>query len=106
MEEIRALRSAELPDGSILYVVRERENKLIGRLEVAGVVIHEGKGTPKRSDVAEALSKLYSKPRELVVVKKIKSEYGMGRSNIRANIYDDINRLKSFEPEYILKRHG
>ncbi len=103
---IKPLKTTNLPDGSPLHIVKERDNKLIRRLEIEGVVVHIGKGTPSRNDIVKAIAKLYNKPEELIIVKKILSEYGMGMSRIKVHIYEDINRLKSFEPEYIIKRHG
>ena len=104
--KVKAIKSATLPNGAPLHIVKERDNKLVKRLEIEGVVVHIGKGTPARSDVIKTLSKLYNKSEELIVVKSILSEYGVGISKIKAHIYDSIERLKAFEPEYILKRHG
>ena len=99
-----ALRTATLPDGSLLQVIREKENKVVGRIEVYCIVTHVEKGTPSRKDVRAALAKLYGKSEDLVVIKYIKSEYGIGRSKVRANIYNDLERLKAFEPDYLPKR--
>jgi len=104
--KVKALKSMSLPDGSMLHVVRERDNKLIKRLEVEAVVVHIGKGTPSRNTIVEALSQLYGKDKELIVVKSIMSEYGVGISKVKARIYESVERLKAFEPEYLLKRHG
>ena len=104
--KVKAIKSTTLPDGTTLHVVRERTNKLIGRLEIEGVVIHVGKGTPSRDALVKALSQLYNKNEELVIVKSILSEYGIGMSKVHAHIYEAIERLRAFEPQYILKRHG
>jgi small subunit ribosomal protein S24e len=106
MADVSSLKSTALGDGSVLHVTVERTNKIIGRIEVFGIVTHMGKGTPTRAELKAALAQLYSKDAKLVVIKYIKSEYGMGRSKIKAHIYDDEERLRLFEPEYILKRGG
>ncbi|MCD6323767.1 MAG: 30S ribosomal protein S24e [Desulfurococcales archaeon] len=98
------MKTASLEDGSVLHVLEERHNKVIGRLEISGVVTHVGKGTPSRGVVRSAIAKIYGKDESLVVIKYIKSEYGMGRSKIKAHIYENEDRLKLFEPDYILKR--
>ncbi|MCD6278738.1 MAG: 30S ribosomal protein S24e [Desulfurococcales archaeon] len=103
-QEIKALRTANLPGAAVLYVIRERDNKVIGRLEVYCIITHVGRGTPSRKELIEVMSSLYSKPPELVVVKYIRSDYGIGRSRVKVHIYESVERLKSFEPEYILKR--
>ena len=104
--KVKAIKSTTLPNGALLHIVKERDNKLVRRLEIEGVIVHIDKGTPTRSDVVKVLSKLYNRSEELIVVKLILSEYGVGISKIKAHIYDSIERLKAFEPEYILKRHG
>lgn len=97
---------ARLREGGELRVVSERFNSLIKRIEVEAVVTHQGMSTPSRRDLVEVLSRLYSRSPELVVVRKIESEYGMGMSRVYAHIYESLDRLKLYEPEHILKRHG
>jgi len=98
------LKTATLEDGSVINVLRERDNKVVGRLEIEGIITHMNKGTPSRKTIKSAIAELYNKGEELVVIKYVRSEYGMGRSKIKAHIYNDIHRLKLFEPEYLLKR--
>jgi small subunit ribosomal protein S24e len=97
---------ARLKEGAELRVVSERFNNLIRRLEVEALVAHQGMPTPSREELVEVLGRLYSKSPELVVVRKIESEYGMGMSRVYAHLYESLDRLKLYEPEYILKRHG
>jgi len=97
---------ARLREGGELRVVSERFNSLIKRIEVEAVVTHQGMSTPSRRDLIEVLSRLYSRSPELVVVRKIESEYGMGMSRVYAHIYESLDRLKLYEPKHILKRHG
>ena len=97
---------ARLREGGELRVVSERFNSLIKRIEVEAVVTHQGMSTPSRRDLVEVLSRLYSRSPELVVVRKIESEYGMGMSRVYAHIYESLDRLKLYEPKHILKRHG
>jgi len=104
--EVKALKSIEIGDGYILYVTEEKRNPLIRRLEVYGYVDHIGKGAPSRKNVREALSKLYGKPDNLIIVRKLISEFGWGKTRFEVHIYDDEKRLLKFEPKYILKRNG
>lgn len=89
-----------------LRVVSEKYNSLVRRFEVEVVVVHQGMPTPSRKSLAEVLGRVYSRSPDLVIVRKIESEYGAGLSRVYAHIYDSSERLKSFEPEHILKRHG
>lgn len=93
-------------EGGELRVVSERYNSVVKRFEVEAVVTHQGSSTPSRKVLVEALASLYSKSPELVVVRKILSEFGMGVSRVYAHIYEDAERLRKFESEHILKRHG
>ncbi len=88
----------------MVNVLREKRNKVINRIELVGEVIHLGKATPSRASLKEAIAKLYGKNPELIVVRYVKSVYGSHRSVFRANIYEDLHRLKFFEPDYLIKR--
>ena len=103
-EELTPLKTAMLEDGSVINVLREKDNKVVGRLEVEGILTHMNKGTPSRKAVRSAIANLYGKSEELVVIKYVKSEYGIGRSKLNIHIYNNVQRLKLFEPEYLLKR--
>lgn len=98
------LKSIVLEQGLVVNVLVERVNKVIGRVEVSGELIHVKEGTPQRGLLKEALAKAYGKPPECVVVKRVSGEYGSHRSRFEANIYDAIERLKFFEPEYLIRR--
>ncbi|MCS7099689.1 MAG: 30S ribosomal protein S24e [Sulfolobales archaeon] len=89
-----------------MRVVSEKYNKLVRRVEVEAVVSHQGQPTPSRRALAEALSRIYARSVELVVVRRVETEYGVGVTKVYAHVYEDLDRLKSFEPEHILKRHG
>ncbi|HDD25465.1 MAG TPA: 30S ribosomal protein S24e [Acidilobales archaeon] len=105
LEEIKPVKRISMgPDYEIL-VVRERRNELVKRLEIDTYIAHVGKGTPRRADIRKAIAQNYGKSEELIVVRKIESEFGIGLSKAEIHIYDDIERLKLFEPKHILKRH-
>ncbi|MEM0285352.1 MAG: 30S ribosomal protein S24e [Sulfolobales archaeon] len=93
-------------DSGELKVVSERYNGLVRRLEVEAVVSHQGLPTPSKKSLAEALGRIYSRSPDLVIIRRVESDYGVGLSRVYAHIYDSLDRLKSFEPEHILKRHG
>lgn len=98
------LKSAAIDQGFVVNVLLEKTNKVIGRTEVLGEIIHLNRGTPNRGLLRETLAKLYGRTSDHIVVKYIKSEYGSHRSTFRANIYDSLDRLKFFESEYLIKR--
>ncbi|MEM0025631.1 MAG: 30S ribosomal protein S24e [Zestosphaera sp.] len=98
------LRTVSVEEGVVVNVLSEKHNRVVGRVELFGEVIHLGKATPGRSSLKNVLARLYGKNPELVVVRYIKGEYGSHRSVFRANIYEDLQRLKFFEPEHLIKR--
>uniref|UniRef100_A0A7C1T199 Small ribosomal subunit protein eS24 n=1 Tax=Thermofilum pendens TaxID=2269 RepID=A0A7C1T199_THEPE len=88
-------------------VVFDRYNKLVGRRELRVALSHEGRGTPSRKEVIEALRNHLKLPEsQVIIVKKLLTEYGMGRSTALIHVYDSMERAKMFEPAYILRRHG
>lgn len=87
-----------------MNILREKNNKVINRIELLGEVIHLGKATPPRASLKEVIAKLYGKNPDLIVIRYIKGIYGSHRSVFRANIYEDLQRLKFFEPDHLIRR--
>lgn len=85
-------------------IVEERYNPLIKRYELKIRVAHVGEGTPSRGLIKLALAKLYNRDAKLVVIRNIFTEYGLQVSLVEAHIYDNEERLRLFEPEYVIKR--
>ncbi|RLG87469.1 MAG: 30S ribosomal protein S24e [Thermoprotei archaeon] len=102
----QAERRFAIAEGVEGYIVRERYNKLIGRRELEVMVDHMFKGTPRRLELREAIARLFGVDPSLVIVKKIVSEYGWGKSRAKVFIYDSMDRLKIIEPEHMLRKHG
>ena len=88
-----------------IEVVEVRENKMVGRREVKLMVDHFGKGTPKRSEIREALSKMFDAPLDNIYVINISTEYGLNRSWVLAHIYDSAERALQIEPEHIVRKN-
>ncbi|MEB3774697.1 MAG: 30S ribosomal protein S24e [Desulfurococcales archaeon] len=96
----------ELEDGSLAEVVRDFYNPLIGRRELTLRVSHVLKPTPMRISIRMKVAEVYGVDVSRVYVKSIRTEYGIGSSIVRVNIYDSVDRVKEFEPEYIIERNG
>ena len=94
----------KLDNGVIFLVVSQKENKVIQRREVVVRIEHRGKGTPSRPDVINAVSKLMEVNPDLVVVRRIETEYGRDASKAWVHIYWDKAALEKFEPRYVLER--
>jgi len=105
-EEIKALRTGQTPGGHPIYVIRERINRLLGRTEVDFIIVHVGSSTPSRKEVRQALAAIYGVSDDVVVVRALHTEYGIGRTKGKANIYESKERVFQVEPKHILKRNG
>lgn len=90
-----------------IKIVSDRVNRLVGRRELRVVLDHPGSSTPSRREVIEKLRELLSlSERQVVIVRKILTEYGLGRSSALVHVYDDPERAKQFEPPHLLRKHG
>ncbi len=86
--------------------VKEFENPLLFRKEYVFAVIHEGKSTPSRIQIREELSKLLGVSKDLIVIRKLKTEFGMNLTYAEVHVYEDKKKMLEIEPRYILKRDG
>lgn len=92
--------------GLTLKKVRELNNPLLYRKEYLFTIIHDGEATPSRARIREELSKLLGIPADLIVVRKLRTEFGMNKSHAIVHIYENKEKLLLIEPKYILKRDG
>ncbi|AAM07050.1 TPA: 30S ribosomal protein S24e [Methanosarcina acetivorans] len=87
-----------------IKILKDKNNSLLNRRELDFVVKYEG-STPSRSDVRNKLAAMLNAPLELLIIQRIKTEYGMQESKGYAKVYADEARMKQVEQEYILKRN-
>ena len=100
------LKRIDFEDGVWGEVVRDFYNPIIKRREITMIVHHVLKPTPMRINLRLTLAEKLGVDIQRVYIRKIQSEYGIGRSLVVAHIYDTIDRVKAFEPEYIIERNG
>jgi small subunit ribosomal protein S24e len=86
-------------------IINEEENKLFNRKEIRFEVNHEGSDTPKLIDVRRALAQKTGTDTSHVVIDGFKTLFGIGRTIGDARIYKDMDELKDYEPNYLLKRN-
>lgn len=88
-----------------LTIVSENENKLLERKEVRATVTFDTV-TPTRKDIrTEMGGKLAASP-DTIVLRNVKSEFGMKKINVLAHVYASPDAVKKSEPNYILVRDG
>jgi len=88
-----------------LQVMKEEQRPLLGRKEVTARVIYDTV-TPKREDIRKDLAHKLKVKEELVIVNRIKPDYGKQSAMVDARIYDDEPTLRKVEPKFTLKKHG
>ncbi|HDD60632.1 MAG: 30S ribosomal protein S24e [Thermoplasmata archaeon] len=89
-----------------IEIESQRENPLLNRKEVIFRVLHEGGGTPKRSEVLSLLKEALNLKKEAVVLRQLKSEYGRDSSVGEVRVYPTLEDAKKVEPDHLLKRSG
>ncbi|MCS7364068.1 MAG: 30S ribosomal protein S24e [archaeon GB-1867-035] len=87
-----------------IEIVGKRENPLIDRIELDVVIYHMGSGTPDRYSVRQEIASQFNVPLDCVYIRRIKTEYGIGRSVGRIHVYRSPDRARIIEPDYIIAR--
>ncbi len=94
-----------LGEGYEAYITRDRYNPLIKRRELEITIIHIGKSTPSRIQVRTGVSKALNVDAKRVYVRKLHTEYGLGRTIAEIHVYDTVERALRFEPKHIIERN-
>lgn len=87
-----------------IKVLEQKNNPLLQRREVRFSVSHN-LGTPSRDEIkASIAAHLNSKP-ELVIIERMRSQFGKRETHGYAKIYETAERLKSVETAHIIQRN-
>jgi len=86
-------------------IVHIRENKLLARRELLVEAVHQNASTPTRQSVREWVAKQLGIDISNVFVRRIKTEFGRGRSLAEVHVYNDSKIARVIEPLYILARN-
>jgi len=88
-----------------IELVSKFENPLLYRTEYVFRIDHEGHSTPSREEVRKTVSERLGVPFDLIVVRKIRTEYGVNVSLAEVFVYTDKEKMLKIEPEHILIRN-
>lgn len=85
--------------------IERYENKLLDRVELNFTLRHQGKSTPSKKEIMDAIlsQEKVSNP-DLVIIKNCKTRFGQALTTGLAYIYETEEAMK-VEPSYIHKRH-
>lgn len=86
-----------------LVDVRLFENKLVGRREIKAKI--EYKTPLTREQTKELLANHFKVDGSLIVVRSVNFLTGTRVAEVEAHVYDSQEKLKTFEPLYILVRN-
>ncbi|MEM1597915.1 MAG: 30S ribosomal protein S24e [Pyrobaculum sp.] len=89
----------------LFNLIALKENKLLRRREVLVEALHQGASTPTRQSLRQWVASQLGVDVGNVFVRKIKTEYGRGRSVAEVHVYEDSALAKAIEPVYILARN-
>lgn len=87
-----------------INIIESKVNPLVGRREVHFKVDHQG-GTPNRIELKKQIAALETADENLVFIKKIQTSYGNRYVDCNANIYENTETAKKFEPKYMIIRN-
>ncbi len=87
-----------------LEIVRQIDNRSLGRKEIDFIIEHIGGTTPKRADVSSKIAALLDADPTCVIIYRMKTRYGIGKTEGSARIYPNLERLKSVEFEHLISR--
>jgi len=89
-----------------IEITKENDNLLLGRKEVNFKLKHEEEGaSPSREATRNALIKALKCSPNLLVIDKMRTEFGKRETVGYAKVYASEERLKEIEREHILKRN-
>lgn len=82
----------------MLKKVKELEYPLLNRKRINYEFEHNGKSTPSRKELKEEIAKKLNVDISLIVIRHIFTGFGMQKSKIIVNVYEDEKTLKLLEP--------
>ncbi|MBU1974927.1 MAG: 30S ribosomal protein S24e [Nanoarchaeota archaeon] len=88
-----------------LEITNRKKNPLLSREEITALLLFEGK-TPARLDVLDSAANALNTKKELVIVKKINTQFGEEKADVLIFKYDSKETLEKLEPEYVKKKHS
>jgi small subunit ribosomal protein S24e len=87
-----------------IKVLEEKSNPLLQRREIQFSVI-QNLGTPSRLEIKNKLAAYLNSKPELVIIERMKQEFGKRETRGYAKIYESMDRLKNVETEHIIQRN-
>ncbi|MDW7732653.1 MAG: 30S ribosomal protein S24e [Methanolobus sp.] len=87
-----------------IKIIKEKNNALLNRRELNLDIGFDG-ATPSRDQVRGRIAAMLNVPLELVIIQKMDNEFGKQAVNAYVKIYENTERMKQIEADYVLKRN-
>jgi small subunit ribosomal protein S24e len=87
-----------------IKVLEEKNNPLLQRREIKFSVSHN-QGTPSRTEIKNKIAAYLNSKSELVIIERMRSQFGKRETRGYAKIYETVERMKSVEAEHIVLRN-
>ncbi|KAF2232642.1 37S ribosomal protein S24, partial [Viridothelium virens] len=81
-------------------------NPLLARRQMVVDVLHPNRANVSKDELRTKLSELYKISKDQVQVFGFRTQYGGGKSTGFGLIYESVESMKKFEPQYRLVRVG
>ncbi len=87
-----------------IEIVKDEENVLLNRRDIAFKAIFEGATMSRKSAKNTLVALLDTKP-ELLILDRMKTQYGTQDTLGYARLYDNEQNLRRIEPDYMVARN-
>ena len=81
-----------------LKIIEKKEKPLLLRTEIIAEILFKGK-TPSKEEIKKGIVKEVKTNEDLVIIKKIRTYFGLGKVNITAYIYSNKSDVEKTEPK-------
>ena len=98
-----------MSDSKSPITIRTRKfvsNRLLNRRQMVVDVLHPNRANVAKSEIGEAIAKMFKKDEKCVYVFGVKTAFGGGKSTGFGLVYDSLEDALDVEPKYRLIRAG
>ena len=88
-----------------INVTQKTENPLLDRTDIQFDCTYQGESTPKVLEVKNRLVAVLDVDKNLLVVDKLKPQFGEGKAKGYAKLYDSAQSLSNIEREHVIKKN-
>ena len=88
-----------------INITQKNKNPLLDRTEIEFDCTYQGESTPQVLEVKNRLVAVLDVDKNLLVVDKLKPQFGEGKALGYAKVYDSKESLKSIEKKHVLDKN-